>query len=456
MGSQQDFIWVSPETHAEELGTYEQPVSDVGRAAGMARPGQHVVLKPGVYRGDATIQQSGLRDMPLHVRPETPGSVVIDSACWYLYDVSDVVVHGLRFQGAPAGAISVIGACCRNAFTDLTFEGCSRVKRPSCTMFFGGSGSRDNVIERCVFAQHAPEAEQDIGEERALVALMIAQGDSEGGQANMSFTVLENAFVNYGFGVLVGTRDQAPGLYGHLLECNTFESCRGDGVVVKCGDTTVRSNRFSGIGRYAVSVVGGRASMVEANRMVDCGSGCRVSGPGHTLLNNCIVRSRREAIRVVPGAPGDGAATVLAERNTIVDCAGELAVETEDGASCVLGQNLFSGAAIPYRHEHTLGDTPTLFAVGNARAGEGPELVGCAARAVAFPGRDHDDFTNNSGCGASGWALTTELPHREPSDYLAPGDFDDREQESPPVVERLVDEVDRSQLLAQGLFFEGE
>jgi len=460
MSVEQEAIWVAPETNAEELGTFDQPVSDVGRAASMARPGQHIVLKAGVYRGDVTVQQSGLRDLPIHIHPEMPGAAVIAGACWYFYDTSDLIVHGLRFRDSPAGALSVVGACCRNAFTGLAFDGCSRVRRPSCTMFFGGSGARDILVEDCVFRLSEPDDAKAVADGRGTVALMIAQGDSEGGRANMSFAIRANTFVNYGFGVLVGSRDESPGLYGHTVERNVFQGCGGDGVVVKCGDTTVRANLFTSVRRCAVTVAAGRGSLIQTNRMADCGSGCLIAGAGHTVSGNCIIRSRAAALRVQPsgGEPDRRAAPLLAERNCFIDCGAEssYAVESEPGSSCVLDHNLFSGAATPYRAELVTGDTPVLFAADNASDGSATDLPGCARRDFVFARRAEDDYTNDSGYGASGWPLTPDAPRLEASEYVAPGDIGSDHLAAAPEVEKLVHEVDRGRLLTQGLFFEEE
>ena len=459
-------LWVAPSAGGEELGTRDKPFGDIGRALSRARPGQTVVLACGVYEGDRTIQHSGTMESPISIVAEKAGGVVV-SGCWFFYDVSDVVVSGLVFRDAPAGAVSLMGACSRNALRDLVFEGCSLRKRPAATLYLGGSGGRCNMIERCVFRHAGPESDDGLAVDRASVAVMVAQGDREGGMANEDLIVRGNTFTNYGFGVMVGTQDDAAGQYGHRLEHNTFEGCRGEAITVKCGDTTVIGNAITGAGRAGVALRAGMSSSVIGNRIRGCGTGIRLCGAAHTVAHNCSADCGEQAVHV-SGAAGPGleaASAVLVERNTVVDCgnpAGGAAcgIRTDPGTSCIVRANLFAGPGLPYREPSDARDPsvlPSMF-VDNVATQGAFEAAGCRRQDVVFADRSGRDYRNDSGYGAEGWSATAEAPHADAEsgeeDYRAAmADGAESASESSAAAEDLVSGGQDADPAGRGLFF---
>lgn len=466
-------IWVAPEAVGDQLGTYEQPFAGIARALSRIRPGQTIILKSGEYRGDITIQQCGTMDQPVHITSEQPGGAVIVGSCWYLYDVSDVAISKLTFRDAPGGAISVVGACRRNSFRELLFENCSRTKRPSCTLFFGGSGAQCNMVENCTFRHDVAEQLEEYDVERASVAVMVAEGDLDGRAANADFVVRCNEFINYGYGVIVGAGDGSSGLYGHVVEFNALDNCGGDALRIKCGDTTIRGNRVNRAGGSAIAVLAGAASTVIGNRIVDCGNGVRLCGEAHTVASNLFARCRAQAVHVAGNYRADlrAGSAALIERNTIVDCGdarkdGISGVLNDPGTSCVVERNLFFGPGKPYRHNGDAesfdagGALPSFFS-DNATGGEAPDAPGCRHIEVLFAGRDNDDFSNDSEYGANGWVLTNgRWPPPEADQTDAALDY--RAEVSACAadagliseeVEQLIDDLDREQLFKQGFLF---
>ncbi len=473
MKHDEKYIWVAPEFSGEQLGTFEQPMAGVAPALSRVRPGQTIILKSGEYRGDITIQQCGTMDRPVHITAEHPGGAVIVGSCWYLYDVSDVAISKLTFRDAPGGAISVVGACRRNSFRELLFENCSRAKRPSCTLFFGGSGAQCNMVENCTFRHDTAEELDGCDVEHATVAVMVAEGDQDGQPANADFVVRCNEFVNYGYGVIVGAGDGSRGLYGHVVEFNALDNCGGDALRIKCGDTTVRGNRVNRAGGSAVAVLAGAASTVVGNRIVDCGNGVRLCGEAHTVASNLFARCRAQAVHVAGDYRSDlrAGSAALIEYNTIVDCGGAQegdisGVLNDPGTSCVVERNLFFGPGKPYRHT---GDTEACAAGGalpsffsdNAAGGPAPDAPGCRRVDVLFARRDSDDFSNDSEYGADGWVLTNGAwppPEADQTDSA----LDYRAEVSANAadaglisdeVEQLIDDIDREQLFKQGFLF---
>jgi hypothetical protein len=402
-------LWVSPSAKKDGDGTRENPFCDIDRALAIVKPGTTIVLGRGVYAGDTTFDISGTVHQPIRIVADRDADVEIRSACWFFYDVSDVIISGLTFRDAPLGAVSAVGACCRNRFAHLRFINCGRRDETACTLFFGGSGGSCNVVEHCRFERPVSgrTAARDSGSKS--IGLMVSEGDTEGGDPLVDHVFRKNHFVNYDYGILIGTGDAPAGQYGHRVEHNTLEQCSTGGILVKCSDTTVRGNRVERCLMSGISIGAGASSIVESNRILDCASGIVVRGNGHTVANNCIVRCG-EAIGV-KGA----ASNILIESNTCVDNghgpkdgAGRIAgVCLEPGATAVIRRNLFSGQGRPYAGAEEGGRDRSLV-VENIACGQCEAMQGATAAVVAFKNASGDDFTNDSGYGACGWILTPD------------------------------------------------
>ena len=97
------------------------------------------------------------------------------------------------------------------------------------------------------------------------------------------------------------------------------------------------------------------------------------------------------------------------ENNTSVDCAAGIRVSA--GTTSIVSRNLFSGVGKPV----LAADMPiqangkeTLLIMENIAANGCETMAGVSARDVAFANKAADDFTNDSGHGASGWVLKPE------------------------------------------------
>jgi len=416
-------LWISPQAGSGGDGTHENPFGDIGRALLIVNPGMTIVLTAGVYCRDTTFDISGTIHQPIRIAADPGADVEILKACWFFYDVSDIIVSGLTFRDATAGAVSVIGACARNRFDSLRFVNCGTRDTASCTLFFGGSGGSCNMVENCRFERAVAGTAAARDSAAASIGLMISEGDSDGGAPLVDHVLRKNYFVNYDYGILIGTGDAPAGQYGHIVEHNTVEQCRDEGILVKCGDTTVRGNRVLRCRNHSLFIGAGRDSVVESNRIVDCGSGIQVNGDGHTVANNCIVRCGNEAIGINGASKTQGrraASNILVENNTCVDCGTLLGdngsarvagVRIDSGTTSIVRQNLFYGEGKPYTGADTTaphnGKKSSLI-IENIAAGRCEAMEGAAVAAVAFKNASGDDFTNDSGCGASGGVLTPD------------------------------------------------
>ena len=406
-------LWVSPDSLQDGDGTFDSPFKEVVRVAEKAKPGDTIVLKPGVYSSDVTFDISGTMKRPIRITAEQPGETEIRGACWFFYDVSDLIVTGLVFREAPHGAISVIGACTRNRFADLTFLDCGTDGATACTLFFGGTGGSCNVVENCRFERAAPALPES--KEMLTIGLMVGDGAAESGEPIINHILRKNRIVNYQYGILVGSGDAPDTLSGHVVEYNTVEESGREAILVKCGDTTVRGNLILRSRQNSIGIGAGSGSVVEANRILDCASGIQVNGADHTVVNNCIVRCAGQAIAVRAAStnpPQHAAENLIVANNTCIDCGSTgpdriAGIRIEPGTSCVIQKNLISGEGKPCSRTGEAGHGAELVVIAdNIAANRCEPMDGVNACDIAFPG--NDDFTNESGYGADGWMLKPE------------------------------------------------
>lgn len=449
-------IWVSPAGSDKGPGTFDEPYGSVGRALQRVRPGYTILLKEGRYRGDLTVQVSGTIRAPIRIAAAEGAEVEVSESSWFFYDVSDLIVSGITFRGAPNVAVSVIGRCERNCLRQLRFVSGDATGKVPCTMYFGGSGARHNVVEHCRF-----EVPSDKQLEMGRIGIMVAEGDDqEGALPNKKHVFRRNAFVNYGCGIMVGSRDIGVKHYGHVVEDNVVEGRGGDGIRVRCGDTVVRGNRLAGCGGIGIALIAGRGSTVENNRIMDCGTGIRVSGTGHSVRDNLLLRCRREAVHAAP-LSDDLPLNNIVENNTCVDCGGEAVagLRLDAAAGCIVRKNVFFGTGEPYLVE---GDQPspgrrggeTLFIDDNLAGGGCSPAAGCSEASLVFADPGRQNYENDTDYGARGWAAGGVAPRAsaDASAPLVPQSWDDDEG-SDSTVERLLTDVDRDELIGRSLFF---
>jgi hypothetical protein len=442
-------LWVSADCGGRGEGTFDNPFGSIEGALAVTRPGSTIVLKNGVYSHDVTFDISGDFDNPIRIAAETDGGAVIRGACWFFYDVSDLIVTGFTFRDSPHGSVSVMGSCRRNRFADLTFVNCGSGESASCTLFFGGAGGSCNLVENCTF-ERAPSAPVATPE-RATIGLMVGEGDREHGAPIIDHIVRKNRFVNYDYGILVGGEDADAGQCGHIIEYNSVEESRLEGILVKCGDTIVRGNLVLRSRKNSILIAAGTGSVVEANRLIDCSRGISIHGADHTVSNNCIVRCGSHAIHACGGSSlpiRQAAANLIIESNTCVDCgtpAGAggpdvfslervAGVRIDAGVSCVIERNLFAG---PGSACAGVLSSDGVLVAENLATHACDAMTGVERGDVTFACFDADDYTNDSGYGAAGWMVMPEgcNPRQdvgeESEGYAEPPVFDDDDEEEP-------------------------
>jgi hypothetical protein len=437
----QRFIWVGARENAGGEGTYGNPYDSVSKAMEYAHPGQIIVLQDGLYHGDVTIQKSGTIDKPIRIITDEGAQVQFIASCWFFYDVSDVICSGIVFKDSPGMAVSVVGKCTRNRFEFLRFINCSMEKESACTFFFGGSGLACNTVESCSF-ERTPEV-RTLARPRGLasVGLMITEGDFQLGDPNRNHIISKNLFSRYNYGVIVGSQDSTLEQYGHQVVYNTFDNCTSEGILVKCGDTLVKGNVVRNCSGHSISIAAGIGSSIEDNRIIDCDYGIRVSGVGHSVSNNCIIRCREASIGIFSSMSPETVNTsnILIERNTFVgdgngDRKNIFGIQIEQMTTCIIRKNLFHNMAIPYKatgsiaaNDHENAEAPGIdekrcMISDNIVSGIDAPLNGCSPAKVAFKSAAFDNYMNESGYGAGGWLLSPEA--FDPGPELFADEFD--------------------------------
>jgi parallel beta-helix repeat protein len=419
------FLWVSPSGESTGDGTYEDPFCRIEASLARVLPGQTIVLMAGTYRGDVTVQVSGSIDKPLRIiaDADADAQVIVGESCWYFYDVSDMILSGIVFQDSMLGSIVVMGKCERNRFEYLTFKNCCRSRKASCSLFFGGSGAACNIVEQCTFERPPQAASETDGKnpDDLAVGLMISEGDAHEGAPIIDHVIRKNRFVNYDYGILVGTDDDTEKQYGHQILHNSIDNCAFEGIMVKCGDTLVRGNTISNCRKNSISVVTGEGTTVEDNRILDSGLGIRVGGKAHTISNNCIVRCGEEAIRIMDRDEKNGPKTqnVIAEKNTCVAWSQSRphepypAISIEPKAYEIVKKNLFLGPGKPCQVVGAQNNGANAIC-GHSRycifdnlsaAHHCDPGTGISCGQVVFEGIALDNYDNATGYGAKGWMV---------------------------------------------------
>ncbi len=408
------FLWVSASRETPGDGSFQNPFDGIASALAKVEPGQTVVLLPGEYIGDITVQTSGSMEKPIRIAVQQEGTAIIKDACWYLYDVSDMIISGLTFKDSPLGSIAVMGECERNKFEFLHFINCCAKEQAASTMFFGGSGAQCNVVENCLFARNTSATRIKEKAENLAVGLMISEGDTQQGKPILNHIISKNTFKNYDYGILVGSDDNTDRLYGHQISYNSVHNCTFEGIMVKCGDTLVKGNTISNCPTHAVSIVTGIGSLLEDNRIQNCGIGVRIGGLGHSVSNNCIINPSHEAVLILnrSGSQGPKTQNVIVESNTFVSMHKEKAIiSIEENTCAIIQHNLFAGSDKPYeiknaQHNNKTSPQCNCIVDNIAAIRLNTAVEGVASMPVEFSDRMQNDFGNNSGYGAQGWILS--------------------------------------------------
>jgi len=460
-------IWVQSDKKEKGAGSHDDPYGTINHALDRVKPGMTIMLKGGVYYGDVSLQISGEINQPIRICAEPDADVRIMESCWYFYDVSDLIVEHLTFSGSAAASMSIVGASLRNSFRNLRFVNCSLKQDGACTLFFGGAGSTCNIIENCHFEQSHSTTNA-----KFPIGIMVTEGDiNKKEMLNTDHIFRKNSFKNYGCGIVLGSRGTEYNQFGHIAERNTINGCSHDGIRTRCSDTIIRSNDIRDCDHAAISIASGFGSIVENNRIHSGHRGIHVSGSGHTISNNCISYSKKNAIEIIHQHTldqyenewdGNNGSCNFFELNTLIsddhDDSSKITLMSISNLTInVVRKNIFSGNTTPYSFSFKDSKSEGLTVIeNNIVTDKTAESIGCRYENVDFKNTNELDFSTTSEFGAHGWVCDGNLDKRDQGDDEQRPNVDYEEPSEPDDVDELIHEVDREELLRQTMFYNGD
>jgi len=300
------------------------------QAAQRARPGDTVVVDPGIYQGTLTPRASGTRDAPIRFEaaPEAePGSVTLDAAGGpagiSVTGKHDLVFRGFTITGAAAQGVWVNNAA-RVRFTRVRV---TRNQAPG----FQVKDARDVTVEHSTVDGNLRAGIMELG--GVTGGHYLADAISDNGHDNEAFN--GDGIMLHGQGAVVdsclldGNGDDQlheHGIYvgsdatDYLLEDNELRDNSAAGIKAE-GAGTVRGNRF-GSSRLAIAAdeSSGDGILLEGNTITGSFQHAVIVG------EHARVRMLDNAITAGPSAtPGDHApvlvlvgAVLRMDRNRVV------------------------------------------------------------------------------------------------------------------------------------------
>jgi len=250
------------------------PGQSIDAAMDSANPGDHVVVKPGVYKETLSISKSGLAGKPIVLRAETPGTVTIDATGKTFALTPNggtyIFISGLTFSGANNTLSGNNNAAVRTA-SDWVMQDCVIEKNAGGGLSIFGN----NVVVRRVIAQD--NGRYGIGGSGGANMLLQdsitrrnnrVMGDSNGGGGK--FTRLKTALIER----LQSYDNGGPGLW---LDINNIN------VTIRDSEFHNNVNIYKSDGSRKVS---GDGIDIEISGMVVNSDKTAVTGEGPIVLEN--------------------------------------------------------------------------------------------------------------------------------------------------------------------------
>ncbi|MFO7947889.1 MAG: right-handed parallel beta-helix repeat-containing protein [Armatimonadota bacterium] len=290
-GRETQTIHVSADA-ADGDGSKERPFGDIGRAASLARPGDEIVLQPGIYEpGTVTITAAGAPDAPIVIRAATPYEAVFRGSQLRIDESAYLRIEGLRLEEGPHETIR---------FGPYSHD-CEVVDNQIVREQEGGGHA---------IAVVGPGASHNLFEDN-----YIRQNDGGCGihlwcqMYNQHIVVRGNdvAGCYYGCQTGVGSYPTAPPGY-HLIEDNNFHHNTKDGYHSKTTDDILRNNHLHHNGTGGATTRYGSRNVMAGNCIHDNRAyGIRLHSKSHFILNNVIY--------------GNGAAGIYATNHNTLETA---------------------------------------------------------------------------------------------------------------------------------------
>lgn len=298
-------------------------------AAARAIAGDEVVLADGEYP-DLTLKLAGkgTAAQPITLRAERPGGAVVTGSPGLEVTGEHIVIQDLAFRGCTfkpgtRGAVNFNGAA-HSRVTGCTFERSTLPGGVAVVSF--RNGARDNRVDHCRFLQTRYRCVVVVVDDQALKA-----GPPRRNRIDHNlFQDVPPLKANGAETIQIGQRaiphsDLRPET---IVEDNEFIRCDGEAEIisVKTSGNTIRNNRFRDCQGELV-MRHGHENTLTGNHFEGGSGGIRISGHGHIVTGNTMVRCRGTGIRLYFGTPDLKHPAsylpvydcVIAE-NTVTDC----------------------------------------------------------------------------------------------------------------------------------------
>lgn len=305
-------------------------------AAKSAKVGDVIVLKNGEWKDvRLKLRASGTADVPVTIKAETPGKVVLTGDSRLQIGASFVLVEGLLFQN-PTGEESIeLRIDSDEVANDCRITNCAVVNTlPAAdsnksTRFISIYG-REHRIDHCRF-----EGKTTAG---TTMVVWLSNKHQDWGRHRIDhnrFGPRERLGKNGGETIRLGDSDTSMLEAKCVIEHNLFEKCNGEAECISnksCGNL-YRRNIFVEVSG-TLTLRHGNGCRVEENAFLGnhakgCG-GIRIIGEDHLIIGNYLEaldgQDERSAICFMAGIPDSPAngylqvKNVRLEKNLVVDC----------------------------------------------------------------------------------------------------------------------------------------
>jgi chondroitinase B-like protein/chitobiase/beta-hexosaminidase-like protein/Big-like domain-containing protein len=280
-------------------------IQELMAAANVARPGDHIVMKAGIY--DTTpyfaannvnrllITVDGTATNPIVIRADAAGSVELTGpSSFYLNGASHVIIYGLKFTHSQDNSALTddIALRCHNCegvrfshnvfalTTEFTNLAADVDKYHSDWLGITGMSSNNRVdhnefrdkytrgVFLFLFGQNGIVVQNTLVDHNLFSGQLYQHGN--GGEC---FRIGNSALGN------------APG--NMVMEYNTFEHCDGDreAITIKASNNIIRYNTFRN-NEGSLTFRHGNANTADGNIFIDGNNGIRVYGHDHRIVNN--------------------------------------------------------------------------------------------------------------------------------------------------------------------------
>jgi len=329
-------IVLSGASLAARVSRYETSVPEVATTLRQAKPGDHILLRAGVY-SNVMLKWNGqgAAGKPIVIEAEKPGTVVITGQSSLQVTGSHLTISGLCFRDVVPTRRGVVDFAVSNQYayncrlTACVFENCNTVRRDQVSSYIVLSG-RHNRIDHCSL----------LGKRSLGVTLLVNLNGQEClenyHQIDHNYFGPRDVYGSNGAETMrIGTSQQSYMSSNTIVEDNLFERCNGEVEVisVKSCDNIIRRNillECEGV----VALRHGRRNIMEQNLFIGHHrrntGGVRIVDADHRITDNIFYQLSGKrffsALGVMYGVPNSlpnryvQVRDVTITGNTFFDC----------------------------------------------------------------------------------------------------------------------------------------